>query len=364
MKPIFVAAIVVAAVSAPIAVTAQKQDSPYDRDATWLRQPSAAEVLAVRPTAAIKEGLDGRALLKCLVTVQGALTNCSVVSENPPGKGFGGAALTLTSRFEMRPATKNGRPVESWVQFPVNMSGLGGRPTDSFIRGQSTAGMNMVLRTAAWTRLPSFEEMAAAYPAKAKAAGKTGRATIHCHFKKDGTLTSCSTLAEEPAGQGFSAAARQLANSFQAALDTMPNLPPYQNLSIDVPFTFDRDLLENKRRPMTRPVWISQPGEDAMRVAFPARALASDIGKAKVVLACVVGPQGGLADCRVSSEEPKALGFGEAGLALSRMYQVRRWSDEGLPTTGQPINIAVGYDLGPPELAEMKARRGGARGGN
>jgi TonB family protein len=358
MKPILAAGIVLAIAGAPMFGAAQKKDSPYDRDATWLRQPAPEDVNSVRPVAAIKEGIDGRATLKCLVTVQGALVSCSVVSENPPGKGFGAAALTLAPRFEMRPAMKNGKPVESWVQFPINMGGQGHKPIDSFIPGTTTAGMGRVLRNAPWTRMPTFEEMVAAYPAKARTAGKTGRATLHCHFKKDGTLTSCTTMAEEPAGQGFSAAARQLAANFQAPLETIPNLPPVENLSIDVPFTFNQDMLDNKRRAMSRPVWTSQPGPEAMRAVFPPRALAAGMGKARVVLSCEIGPQGGLADCRVSSEEPKDLGFGQAALALSRGYRVQRWSDEGLPTVGQAINIAIGYDLGPPELAALKASRG------
>jgi TonB family protein len=356
MRPVLTAALAAAALAAPVIVIAQ--GAPYDVAPNWLRQPTNAEVEAVKPTAAIKEGLDGRVVLKCLVTVQGALTNCSVDHENPPGKGFGAAALTLTTSFQMRPAMKAGKPVEAWVMVPINMSGSGARPTDSFIRGQTTAGMRKVIRYAPWTTMPTFDQIAAAYPAKAKAAGRTGRAVEHCRFAKDGTFASCTTSQEEPVGFGFGAAARQLVANFRAP-DAIPNLGPVKDVEIDIPFTFSADLLAGKQAPMTRPAWIAEPDEAAMRLAFPAKAMAANVGKGSAILACTIGPQGGLADCAVTKEEPQALGFGEAALDAARFYRVRRWTDEGLPTLGQSIRIAVGYDLPPTELAALKSRRTG-----
>jgi hypothetical protein len=74
-----------AVAAAAFAAPSLAQKAPYDTPPTWLRQPTNEEVASVRPTAAIKEGLDGRVTLKCLVTVLGALTNCTVASETPPG---------------------------------------------------------------------------------------------------------------------------------------------------------------------------------------------------------------------------------------------------------------------------------------
>jgi TonB family protein len=347
-----------AALALPQLSLAQKTQAPYDTAATWLRTPSNAEVESVKPAAAIKEGLDGRVTLQCLVTVLGALTNCTVASEKPAGKGFGEAALVLTPRFQMRPAMKAGKPVESWVAVPINMSGSGARPTDSFIRGSTTAGMHRVISNAAWIKLPTFEEVAAAYPAKAKAAGKTGRASLHCRFGKEGELRGCTTSQEEPAGYGFGAAARQLSTSFQAP-STMQGLGAIADVEIELPVAFTQDMITGKRAAMTHPVWVQQPSEAVMKSVFPARAMAAGVGRGVVVLGCQIGPQGGLAGCVVEKEDPKDLGFAQAALSASASYQVRRWTDEGLPSVGQPIHIAVGYDLAPPELAALKAGRGG-----
>jgi TonB family protein len=222
--------------------------------------------------------------------------------------------------------------------------------------------MRRVVANAPWIKLPTFEEVAAAYPEKARAAGKTGRATLHCHFGKDGDLRGCTTRQEEPAGYGFGAAARQLAASFQAP-STMQGMGSIADVEIEVPFAFTQDMITGKRAAMAHPVWVSQPTEELMKAVFPARAMAAGVGRAVVVIGCQIGPAGGLAGCVVEKEDPKELGFGQAALAASSYYRVRRWTDEGLPSVGQPIHIAVGYDLAPAELAALKAGRGGA-GGN
>ena len=48
----------------------------------------------------------GSAKLQCLVMADGSLTSCKVVSEDPPGKGFGEAALhmAVTQKVKADPA--------------------------------------------------------------------------------------------------------------------------------------------------------------------------------------------------------------------------------------------------------------------
>ena len=50
--------------------------------------------------------------MSCSVTVQGTLTACSVVSEDPDGLGFGDALIRMSKTFKMRPKQTDGRPVE------------------------------------------------------------------------------------------------------------------------------------------------------------------------------------------------------------------------------------------------------------
>jgi hypothetical protein len=63
---------------------------------------------------------DGAVQVKCTALRDGSLTDCSVVSETPPGKGFGAAALGSASRAhakadDSRP--ESGAPVVFMVRF-------------------------------------------------------------------------------------------------------------------------------------------------------------------------------------------------------------------------------------------------------
>lgn len=93
------------------------------RNPTWIAKPTAAQMARAYPQRALEEGVSGRAVIQCAVTVSGALSNCSVVSETPGGKGFAGAGLRLSRYFRMSPRTVDGRPVEgALVSVPISFS--------------------------------------------------------------------------------------------------------------------------------------------------------------------------------------------------------------------------------------------------
>lgn len=64
-----------------------------------------------------------------------------------------------------------------------------------------------------WTRTPSAADMAAAYPAEARAANFAGSATIECSVAAGGRLADCVTVGE--VGSGFGDAALAVAPKFQ-----------------------------------------------------------------------------------------------------------------------------------------------------
>lgn len=65
-------------------------------------------------------GKEGKAMIKCTVAANGTVTNCSVVSEEPDGLGFGAAALRLSKLFKMKPKTSDGQSVEGGeVSIPL-----------------------------------------------------------------------------------------------------------------------------------------------------------------------------------------------------------------------------------------------------
>jgi TonB family protein len=67
----------------------------------WVRRPSADDFARAYPPRALAQHLSGRATMKCKVTDQGAMADCQIIDETPPGAGFGAAELALAPEFKM-----------------------------------------------------------------------------------------------------------------------------------------------------------------------------------------------------------------------------------------------------------------------
>jgi protein TonB len=86
-----------------------------------IRGPSPRDIARARPRGARGRGVVG---VRCRIRLDSNLDQCRVVSETPPGQGFGDAALTqLVRLFAFRPPTENGASVEGetvvvTVNFP------------------------------------------------------------------------------------------------------------------------------------------------------------------------------------------------------------------------------------------------------
>jgi protein TonB len=78
----------------------------------WLRQPNGDDLVQFFPPQALEQGTSGRTVMDCVVRADGTLTDCTVTSETPSGRGFGRAALQASRLFKMRPKTVDGAPVE------------------------------------------------------------------------------------------------------------------------------------------------------------------------------------------------------------------------------------------------------------
>jgi TonB family protein len=75
------------------------------------------------PKAAADAHVEGRATLRCSVTAAGGLADCTTSGEDPPGQGFGEAALNLAPLFKMRPMTKDGVPVSGGkINIPIRFA--------------------------------------------------------------------------------------------------------------------------------------------------------------------------------------------------------------------------------------------------
>lgn len=340
-----------------------------DRHADWLKQPTRENLFAVWPREALIKGVAGEAVVGCVVTVQGALRDCQVRFETPPGLGFGAAALTLTSQFLMRPAIKDGVPVEETIGIPIKFQKV---PADvaaamtttqrdpsigSRLRDESPEARNAgrVVSGIVWDRAPSVTDVAAAYPARGRGEKRDGRVDLDCAIDRKGGLTRCATIVEEPKGYGFGRAAEGLAAKF-AGPATDGKGVSLAGIHTQIPVTFAAASLGETSPVIGKPHWTVLPADEDFTAAYPEPARKAGVLKARVVLDCTVAPGGLLTDCKITSEDPPGYGFGAGATALSGKFRASIWTAEGLPIIGGRLSIPIRYDLqdAPPPAAPPK----------
>lgn len=86
------------------------------------------------------------------------------------------------------------------------------------------------------------------------------------------------------------------------------------------------------------PTWIRR-----VQPAFPAAASQAGVATGEVTLDCLMNYEGALTECRVESERPTDLGFGEAALQATGTALLRPAKDGDFLITGR-ITFAVHFD--------------------
>jgi len=308
----------------------------YDKAADWLKRPTPEDLLAVFPTAAYKRGQSGKAIINCIVTQQGALTDCVTLEETPAGAGFGSAAIALTPQFLMRPATWKGAPIASSANIPITFVAQGA--------GETFGSKKVVTAAIMWSEAPSYADVVEAYPTKARGERKGGRATLACSMTEAGRLTHCDVAMSNPEGYGFDVAAKALAKGFSFPVRNDGDRKATHSIEVHVPFTFDPAMLDEGTHVVGKPSWAALPTREQVQSAF------KDVkvtGTARAMLGCAIQPGGSLDGCKVTSETPSGLGVGAAALALAPTFRLTTWTAEGLPVVGGVINIPIRYEGDP-----------------
>jgi protein TonB len=72
---------------------------------------------AVFPFAAKRKGLQGRVVVRCLISIQGNPGKMRIVQSEPEGV-FDEAALQAVERWRFKPGILAGEPVPTWVRIP------------------------------------------------------------------------------------------------------------------------------------------------------------------------------------------------------------------------------------------------------
>lgn len=319
-------------------------DAPVDAPTDWKRKPTADNLRAVFPTEAYRRGIDGRAVVNCIVTIQGNLNDCVAISEYPEGAAFGAAAVALTPQFLMRPAQYKGQPVQTVVSIPINfeMEGMGMGGTGG---GDMLGAKSVLPPTIAWATAPSFDDVASAYPEKARAEKLAGRVTLVCDMTEEGRLKDCDASAAEPRGRGFEAAAKALSKQFMYPIVSDNDRKATHRISVHLVVAFDpAALTPGGGQAVGKPVWAHLPTPEQMQVVA-GQVKGTDVARAQ--LSCRVQPGGTLSDCSVLSETPSGTGAGAAALSLVPGFRVSTWSAEGLPVVGGRLVLPLKFEPPP-----------------
>ncbi len=317
-----------------------------DRAPDWLKMPTARDLAAVWPTAMLKKGEGGKAIIACTVTVLGTLRACRMESESPAGSGFGSAALALSSQFLMKPALKGGVAVEAPVRIPIGFP-RPDRMTGSHLKPVTDADdvvRHRVYTRLPWIKAPTAAEVLAAYPAKARAEKIDGTAVLDCRIDKDGGISACRTLKEQPEHFGFGQAARSLSDRFEGPMVNSQGASMAGD-HVHLRIGFAAASLESAALAIGHPEWTALPSMSDFTAVLPAAARKAQVYRARVVMLCTVGAGGGLEACKAQSEEPAGLGYAEAALSLSTAFRLAVWTEEGLPTVGGSVRVPLRFDM-------------------
>ncbi len=103
-----------------LTAAAAQAAEPVVVEPDWVRQPTEDEIFWAYPPAAVRAGIAGKAAIKCVVDEAGDPQLCVVVAEEPPGQGFGAAAVSLRRHMKLRPKTVDGKYAPGEVTIPIN----------------------------------------------------------------------------------------------------------------------------------------------------------------------------------------------------------------------------------------------------
>jgi len=185
---------------------------------------------------------------------------------------------------------------------------------------------------------PTVADLAAAYPAKAKAAGVGGAVNLTCVIGRDLHPRDCAALTERPGSYGFGFAAAKIAEKLTVDSSALIGR------NVFIPVTFDPAVLTGTAV-VTKPAWAAMPTAADFQSTFPKTQ--NGVNDVRVVLGCTVQAGGVLGACAVAQETPPGQGYGEGALALASKFKVAPWSTDGAPTIGAKIRLPIHYELTP-----------------
>jgi TonB family protein len=299
----------------------------------WLRRPTDEEMIHFVP--ANSGGVAGHATLVCVVSTRGLMEKCTVNAESPVGRGFGAAALAMSSVFVMRPMTVDGLPVGgAKVGIPIGFEAADTGPSDDTVT---------VIRAAPWMSAPTAEQLSEAFPKGALGKTSSAHVVMRCSFAQGGGLRDCAAISATPQDQGFANAAKSLTSDFRAYPD--PKRDQMFRLRIDIPFDFRDPGQPAPPVEVYDPIWLRQASPNYVAKLFPLAATNAGVRTGRAEVDCKVQHDGSLKDCTVASEDPAGMGFGDAALEIAAVMVMNPWTAQGDPVDGARIRLPVRLGL-------------------
>jgi TonB family protein len=308
--------------------------SKFDTPPEWLRKPTFDQLMANYPAAAMSKGISGQAVIKCTVTTEGFLTVCSVVREDQPGMGFGPAALVLSRTFLMKPATKNGQPVEAQIDVPIYFK------TD---RSTASAALTSttVLGSAIWARTPTVPEILAEIDKKVGDKFADGKVVLQCDLARStGRMSNCVVANTSPGMAQFTGVARSLVSKFQADPKALADIKGGARINIAFGFP-DMASPAWSQRYLTHPQWTQTISPDPNQPLFPEEAAKAGLRTGSATVDCVVAANGSLSQCKAVSESTPGVGFGPMAEQIASVFVLNPWTVDGLPADGAHVKMPV-----------------------
>ena len=310
---------------------------------------------------------EGHVTLQCLVDAHGLAETCKVGSESPAGKNLGRAALRQRTLLKVKPATgPDGQPANAVMAINVTFNpklhefdtaelarqlstpSAKGFGTLSVPSNDSPAswGDEARIEYPVWAQAATFEQLAAAYPAKG--GGVEGYAAAHCRIERDGDkaglLRECGIIKEIPADQGFGRAALSLTEKFRVQPATLANLPRTEPIWVSVPIRMPPPGGADARA-VSAPQWLTGLDAKTVQKLFPPEAAAKGVSTGRGVARCTVGVDGALTACAPEPAEPGGLGFSEAAVRLVSSMKMNLWSSDGAPVEGGVVYVPIRLNL-------------------
>ena len=336
------------------------------------QSPWGGDFTAIWPAGAYNAGVDGHVILNCLIDAHGIAESCKVASETPVGKKLGEAALELRPTFKLKPATDaDGKPVSTVMALNVTFKAqtapfdeqkladalgkIAERHRETAIPEFGTLDIpsnptKLAMRAVTmmdnpvWTDAASFDDLAAAYPAKA--GGVEGYVAAHCKIERDGVkagaLRDCQIIKESPTNLDFGKAGLGLAAKFRVDAAALSRVPNRGEVWVDIQMRLPPPApAAAAERTVTSPRWIVTVDPKILPQLFPPEARAKGLTDGRGVARCHVAGDGSLTGCVPEDADPNGLGFAEVAARVASKMRMNLWSSDGAPVDGGVVHVPI-----------------------